>query len=155
MTLLEVMAAVAILGLVYTVLATAATRGIRIEGDSRRRMEASLLAEQALAEIETQLATGVAPQLGTQENERDGYLVSVDAEPFELPVDLASALPAAAAGVPSVFGGGGAPSLVSRITIRVSWPDGLEDRSLELVTFAFDPAEVSALVGDLADSPRS
>ena len=63
LTLLEVMAAVALLVIVYTFLAKAATQGVRSEADSRRRMEASLLADATLAEIETRLALGETLQL--------------------------------------------------------------------------------------------
>ncbi|MFB3118027.1 MAG: prepilin-type N-terminal cleavage/methylation domain-containing protein, partial [Myxococcota bacterium] len=44
-TLIEVLGAVAILAILYTTLATVAIRGLRSEGESRRMLEASLLAD--------------------------------------------------------------------------------------------------------------
>ncbi len=55
LTLLEVLAAVAVLGLLYTVLASAAVQGLRSEGESRRRLEASLLMDEQLVQIRIRL----------------------------------------------------------------------------------------------------
>ena len=88
LTLLEVMAAVALLGILYTFLAKAATQGVRSEADSRRRMEASLLADATLAEIETLLAVGETLQLERTEIEEEEFRVSVEVMPFELPPGL-------------------------------------------------------------------
>ena len=60
-TLLEVLAAVAILGILYVVLADVAMQGLLSEGRSRRRLEASLLADQALSDIEIEMASGGPP----------------------------------------------------------------------------------------------
>jgi prepilin-type N-terminal cleavage/methylation domain-containing protein len=155
LTLLEVMAAVALLGILYTFLAKAAAQGVRSEADSRRRMEASLLADETLAEIETRLATGEALRLERTETESEGFRVSVEVTPFELPPGLAGALGEMDPSTPSVFGAGpaGAPSLLQRVEVRVVWDDGIFERSAERLTFAFDTQEAEALMGGLETPP--
>ncbi|HEX5066967.1 MAG TPA: type II secretion system protein [Myxococcota bacterium] len=82
-TLLEVMAAVLILGLLYAVLAEAAIRGLRSEGVSRRKVEASLIADRFLADLEAQLALGQIPKSGQEEQEVDVYRVGINVQPFD------------------------------------------------------------------------
>ena len=151
LTLLEVMAAVALLGILYTFLAKAATQGVRSEADSRRRMEASLLADAALAEIETRLAAGETLQLERSEHENEGFRVSIEVTPFALPAELAGELAQTAPDAPSVFGAGGAnaPNLLQRVEVRVVWDDGVFERSAGRVTFAFDSQAAQGLAGDL------
>ena len=157
LTLLEVMAAVAILGIVYTLLAKAATQGVRSEADSRNRMQASLLADETLAEIETRLAAGEALQLElTEEEDEDtGFRVSVEVTPFDLAAELAGKLAGAAPEAPSVprMPGAEAPSLVQRVEVRVVWDDGIFERSAERVTFAFDTQAAQTLASSLEASP--
>ena len=59
-TLFEVLGAVAILAILYTTLSTVAIRALRSEGESRRMLEASLLADWELSEFELELETGAA-----------------------------------------------------------------------------------------------
>ena len=82
-TLLEVMAAVLVLGMLYSVLATAAIQGLRSEGESKRRIEASLLADRWLSDLEIQLALGQVPEKGTQQEEVESYSVSTNVVPFD------------------------------------------------------------------------
>jgi prepilin-type N-terminal cleavage/methylation domain-containing protein len=155
LTLLEVMAAVALLGIVYTFLAKAATQGVRSEADSRRRMEASLLADATLAEIETRLALGEALQLERTEDENEGFRVSVEVTPFELAAELAGKLTGTAPEVPIAFSAAGAkaPSLVQRVEVRVVWHDGIFERSAQRVTFAFDTQAAQTLASGLETPP--
>lgn len=148
-TLLEVMAAVAILGLVYTVLATAATQGVRSEGESRRRMEASLLADATLAEIETQLASGVSPDTGVTDEEVEEFRVVVEVTPFRWPPGFEDLQPEAETGAADVLGDAalGLPSLVQRIDVRVVWSDGLLERSVERTTVGLRLDVAEGLVG--------
>jgi prepilin-type N-terminal cleavage/methylation domain-containing protein len=71
-TLLEVLGAVAILGISYMVLATAAIQAMQGIGQSQRRIEASLLADQTLIDVEISTETGqlIEPKLVTWQ---DGY----------------------------------------------------------------------------------
>ena len=64
-TLIEVLGAVAILAILYTTLATVAIRGLRSEGESRRMLEASLLADWQLSEFELELETVIVFHAGT------------------------------------------------------------------------------------------
>jgi prepilin-type N-terminal cleavage/methylation domain-containing protein len=155
LTLLEVMAAVALLGIVYTFLAKAATQGVRSEADSRRRMEASLLADATLAEIETRLALGEALQLESTEEENEGFRVSVEVAPFDLAAELAGKLAGTAPEALSAFGPAGAevPNLVQRVEVRVVWDDGIFERSAERVTFALDTQAAQALASGLQVPP--
>jgi len=155
LTLLEVMAAVALLGIVYTFLAKAATQGVRSEADSRNRMEASLLADATLAEIETRLALGETLQLERTEEENEEFRISVEVTPFELAAELAGKLTGTAPEVPIAFGAAGAkaPSLVQRVEVRVVWDDGIFERSAERVTFALDTQAAQALASGLEVPP--
>src|SRR5262245_13931516 len=85
MTLLEVLGAFALLAILYTVLAGSAIQGVRSEGESRRRLQASLMADDRLAEIELELAKGASPPLGRDEEEREGFRVATEVKPLELP----------------------------------------------------------------------
>jgi len=111
-------------------------------------MEASLLADATLAEIETRLALGEALQLERTESEEEDFRVSVEVTPFQLPTELAGELAETAPDAPSVFGAD-APSLLQRVEVRVVWDDGIFERSAERVTFAFDSQAAQALTGGL------
>lgn len=66
-TLLEVLGAVAILGISYMVLATAAIQAMQGIGQSQHRIEASLIADQTLIDVEISTETGqlIEPKLVT------------------------------------------------------------------------------------------
>ena len=77
--------AVALLGLVVSVLARSAIQGMSYEGDASRRLRASLLADRALAVVESGLKLGAPPQLGHRESqEADEFQLSVDVQPLDL-----------------------------------------------------------------------
>ena len=84
-TLFEVLGAVALLAIVYTMLSTAAIRGLRSEGESRRMLEASLLADWELSGFELDfLDKGLAPVIGITENEeQDGFTVTWEVTPLQ------------------------------------------------------------------------
>ena len=144
-TLLEVMAAVAVLGLVYVVVARGAIQGLQTEGDASRRLRASLLADRVLNDLELNLAGGSAPALGETEANEEEFTVVVQVSPF----DIASVLPEAtgqggepasstaalALLKPSV--GEGLPTLLS-IAIRVAWTEGISEQEVTRTSFAFD-----------------
>ena len=66
-TLLEVLGAVAILGIWYFVLATIATDGLLKEGQSLRKLRAGLIADRILAELEAESLGGSKPELIDEE----------------------------------------------------------------------------------------
>ena len=173
-TLLEVMAAVLVLGLLYSALATAAIRGLRSEGVSRRKVEASLIADRFLADLEAQLALGEIPKSGVEEEDVDIYRVGVSVQPFD-PTPILEAIEAvekergiehkprsASRDQPnSMELGGENPSApaedllapprtgqdgrLRRIDVSVTWQDGEREETVTRTTFAFDTTGLEQL----------
>jgi prepilin-type N-terminal cleavage/methylation domain-containing protein len=150
-TLFEVLGAVAILAILYTTLSTVAIRGLRSEGESRRILEASLLADWELSEFELELETGAAPEVGiTRSEEADGFTTSWEVTPFQTKIfktalekeqERNAANPAAqTAPVPVEQAGErdtAAPSFL-RVELRVSWFEAGNERSVTRTIFAVD-----------------
>ncbi len=167
LTLLEVLGAVALLGILYTALAGSAIEGLRSEGESRRRLEASLLVDDRLTQLELSLASGVTPPIGTDEQEVDGFTVATDVRPFELPprpeADEARAEPtslaakraaARAKDAPSLFApprGAAAPAALLSVEIVVRWQEGIFQREVRRRTYAVDATAVEAAFEALAE----
>jgi prepilin-type N-terminal cleavage/methylation domain-containing protein len=151
-TLLEVMAAVAVVAIVFTTLARVANQGVQSQGISKRRLEASLLADQVLSDIETQMAAGAAPAIGQTEFEEGRFAVVVDVTAF----DLASAIPASAETTASELGLAPATassagtsitaSAVRAIEIAVTWSEGVNEYRVMRSTYGFDLASVQQLL---------
>ena len=159
-TLLEVLGAIALLGIVYVTLSRAAIEGLRAEGDSRRRLEASLLADEKLAEFEQTIAGGGTPPLGRGEKAEGEFTVLTDVRAFEPPPPPS---PAEAArrgarserpdpfhpekGTLSFFGpppSGMTPALKS-VDVVVRWGTGDDQREVRRSTWALDPSGAQAL----------
>ena len=85
-TLLEVLAAVAILGIAYITLGSSGIQGLQHEGEARRRLEASLLADSVLFDIEDAIEWDVAPSLGDEEREEGDFTIAVKVSPFSIVV---------------------------------------------------------------------
>jgi prepilin-type N-terminal cleavage/methylation domain-containing protein len=158
-TLLEVLVAVAVLGLLYTVLAGIAAQGLRAEGESGRELRASLLADLALAEIEGGLELGVVPPVGPpQEREEEGYAVEIEVAPLpdlELPAD-GSPLEREESAVSLLRGGrGGSASPLRRIDVRVRWSEGVRDREVRRTTFALDREAAAPVLERLVASQEA
>lgn len=150
-TLFEVLGAVALLAILYTTLSTVAIRGLRSEGESRRMLEASLLADWELSAFELELETGAAPEIGITESiEEDGFTVTWEIAPLQIPifqnalqqvqganpsnpVGLITPVPAGQVGAD---GEGAAPFL--RAALRVSWFEAGNERSVTRTIFAVD-----------------
>lgn len=148
-TLLEVLAAIALLGVVFTALSRAASVGVLSEGHSRRLLEASLLADAELAQLELDTLAGALPEPGLEEKELDDYEVTIETLPWPLPEPLRLARDELTTVESPVFGDGSdqAQGAMREIHITISWSDGVRDRSLERVTYALDPAAVDGLEG--------
>jgi prepilin-type N-terminal cleavage/methylation domain-containing protein len=179
-TLLEVLAAVAVFGLVYVVVARAAIEGLGVEGDAGRRLRASLLADRVLGEIETGIAAGAAPPPGRSELEEEEYQVQVEVTPLDpAALGLAPALVAperegsargrrrpgegSALDSGAAPRGGEAPSLFEptpgadaspllQIQVRVAWLEGAVPQQVSRTTFAFDLAAAAPLLEGLPDA---
>jgi prepilin-type N-terminal cleavage/methylation domain-containing protein len=76
-TLLEVLAAFLIFAVLFTVLAGTASEAFRSEGANRRRLEASLLADEKLAELEQ-----TAQEIGEESQEEDIFLITTSVSPL-------------------------------------------------------------------------
>jgi prepilin-type N-terminal cleavage/methylation domain-containing protein len=74
-TLIEVMAAVFMLGLFVAAISQLLTQAQRNEGAARQRARAAALADRTLAEIEEGIARGAPPALGQRET-REGDLIA-------------------------------------------------------------------------------
>jgi prepilin-type N-terminal cleavage/methylation domain-containing protein len=152
-TLLEVLAAVAVLGFTVTMLARGAIQGMRYEGDASRRLAASLIADRALFEVESALAIGTLPQVGRQEREENEFRLALEVAPVD-PVAL---------GVPFLFSGplaeaGGRPAgpaaqtrsdlpALMLVTVQVAWTEGLVEQSVTRTSFAYDATETARAIG--------
>ncbi len=173
-TLLEVLAAVAILGIAYIALGSSGIQGLQYEGEARRRLEASLLADSVLAEIEAGIEAGGAPALGEDEREADGFKIAVAIAPFSIVVpdeqgkngkrlgnarsrlggSGAQAQQAAIPG-PSLLGDGSGPGAASplrRIDVSVVWNEGFGERSVSRTTFALDAEAARPTLDAIAQS---
>ena len=150
-TLLEVLVAVALLGLVVSVLAGSAIQGMSYEGDAARRLRASLLADQTLWQLESTLRLGSPPQPAHQETEtEDEFRITLDVQP----VDLAEAGLGALAAPPPEAGGREKPAAavgsllpLVQIFVRVAWTEGLVEQEVTRSSFAFDATAAAQALG--------
>ena len=158
-TLLEVLAAVALLGILYTTLARVSIEGLRAEGESRRRLQASLVADVILGEIETGLAADLVPEIGEEEREFEEYRIEIAVTPFAFRgtanllaflntsdhYEQRGAVRIDASGSPGWSRDQNIDdSPVRRIDVRVSWLEGADEREVLLTTFAYDAAAMAA-----------
>jgi prepilin-type N-terminal cleavage/methylation domain-containing protein len=148
-TLLEVLAAVAILGIWFAVLANVAIQGLRSEGLNERRIRASLIADRVLTDIELGLDDGEFPGETTDVQEEDEFTIAVEQIPFsdlEISVDeeLMSLLESASL----------AADLYT-IEIRVSWIEGASEQSLHRTTYGWDNATLVEALDQSVDDPEA
>jgi prepilin-type N-terminal cleavage/methylation domain-containing protein len=147
-TLLEVMAAVLVLGLLYTVLASRALIGLRSEGNDRRRADAELIADRELTVIEADLSSGAPLEDGLVETEEPPFKVISNVEPFDALAQLPAPLyrditrttdPKA----PSLLHDERGQSRLRKISVVVEWDEAGEPDHVERVTFAFDTSALA------------
>ncbi len=158
-TLLEVMAAVAVLGLVYVVVARVAIQGLQTEGDASRRLRASLLADRALSDLELELAGGAAPKVGETETTEEEFTVVVEVSPFDIGSVLqegagADQRPGAQTSTLELLSPtarGGIPTLLS-IHARVKWIEGVSEREVTRTSFVFDAEAAAPLLEGIPGS---
>jgi prepilin-type N-terminal cleavage/methylation domain-containing protein len=157
-TLLEVMAAVALLAVLYTVLARVAIEGLRSEGESKRRLEAALIADTRIAESFTAFSGAfVMPELGHQEVTEGDYTLALDVALFEPPAEWGfgetSGNPpphvfASSPGVP------GAQALRT-VQLEVSWLEGTEKRQVMRTIYLMDFNRISQLAASTGQAPSA
>jgi len=162
-TLFEVLAAVVIFGLSFTMLAQVAMQGLAAEGEASRRLRASLLADRLLGDVEGQLAAGAAPPQGLTEEEIDEFTTEIEVRPYDFTIHLEGA------DVPDYITEGtrgerplplleppnrGAAALV-QLDIRVRWLEGAFERVVTRSTFALDPTAVEPLIASLLEESEN
>lgn len=150
-TLLEVLAAVLVMGLLFTVLARTAMQGLRSEGTDRRRAEAGLIADSELAEIEARLAGGFPLEIGRTEREAEPYLVTLEVIPEDVKAMLSLA-PTAGAPDPrqesleALLTADDGTDRVQQVIVAVSWEEAGDTMSVSRTTYAFDASGLEALL---------
>ncbi len=160
-TLLEVLAAVSLLVVLFIPLVRVAIDGLRSEGVSRRRLEASLMADNALAEIEAGLQNGGAIEeieaalrssgeeaVGEMATGATEFEISTKIEPARLPTtsDEKKDEGPRDSALPSLFPAEDSreESPLRKITIQVRWLDGVNVQEVVRTTFSLDLAAVAA-----------
>ena len=134
-TLLEVLGAVVILGLVGVSLITSSMNATVLAGQARDRLVASLLADGVLADLELEAAAGrLVP--GTSENDRDGFRIAVTVSAADLG-PLARGTPAERDAGPAALleDTRGAPPSLLQLHVEVTDSGGLV---VERTSFMFD-----------------
>ena len=149
-TLIEVMAGVLVLGLLYTVLASSAMRGLRSEGTDRRRADAEMIADRELSELELQLGGSEPIEDGTSEREQEPYKVIVDVEPADvlamLPRDLREDVTRTTdPKAPSALHDERGRSRLRQVSVVVEWDEAGQPDRVARTTFALDTAGLEAL----------
>src|SRR5262245_27529213 len=91
-TLIEVMAAAVILGLVVAALTQIVMQGNLREGDARLRARAAALADRLIAEAEEAAARGAPLQAGSREVEEGDLRATIEVAPFDLVAFVAGTL---------------------------------------------------------------
>ncbi len=156
-TLLEVLGAVAIIGVAFTLLARANIEALRAEGTARRQLAASLVADRSLAELEAGVLAGAPPAVGRRDQEVDGFAVAIDVQPMDfvlppLPEGVVSGFEATTPAntlLPDARSGRETTPL-RHVRIEVTWEDLGGPRSVLRETFVFDTSAVEATLTSLA-----
>ena len=142
-TLLEVLAAVAILGIWFVVLASVAIDGLRAEGTTERRIRASLLADAVMGELEAGLAEGTFPTETGEDREQDDFTIHVEAVPLS-----ESAIEHDGADLMEILSNELATlseDLYS-IEVTVTWIEGTDEKRVTRTTYAWDNAELNEVL---------
>ena len=114
-TLIEVVAALVITGIVVTMVAQGFTNGTRAMSVSRDRTRAALIARNVMTDVETGL---LSHDRGTARgpSDKEGYEVEVDSETTE-------------------------HDRLYLVTVTVWWKEGERERSLSLARYLYRPEE--------------
>jgi prepilin-type N-terminal cleavage/methylation domain-containing protein len=142
-TLIEVMGAVLVLGLLFTWLASVAMVGLRSEGTDRRRADAELVADLELSTIEASVTAGQMPKDGRIERDEEPFRVLVEVAPTDvirmLPASLAKDIAQTTdPRAPSLLHDERGESRMRRVSVVVEWEEAGEPAQVERTTFAYD-----------------
>lgn len=146
-TLLEVLAAAMIFAMVVTVLIGTSSSAVHQAGLSASRLEASLIAEQELALLESYFNTQASPP-EEKEEIRDRFAIRVYSEPaigdfgagLGAGPDASGGPNAAALGLGALLASEapGIDQFLRRYEIRVEWIEGALPETLRRTTYGFD-----------------
>jgi hypothetical protein len=144
------MAAVLVLGLLYTVLAGAAMRGLRSEGVDHRRADAELVVDQELSAVQAEIAAGAVLKDGTTERDEEPFRVRVEIEPTDvlalLPAKLGEEIARTTdPRAPSVLHDERGQSRLRRVSVFVEWDEAGQLESVERTTYSLDKASLAQL----------
>ena len=145
-TLFEVLAAALVLALVGTLLIGSMNTNLSHQSDTKLRLEAGRIADNALAELEATLFDGSAPAIGADETQQDDFTVRTKVLPFTSFFDAEEApapTPAeegAAAGLGTMIAGEfpGLSSHLRTLHVVVLWGNPQAPESVVRTTVAFD-----------------
>jgi hypothetical protein len=146
---MEVLGAVAILGISYIMLATFSIQGLRLIGESSRRSDASLLADRLLTEIELKAEVGQLIDIGTEELDEEPFTVVVEildlAEEYEGSIsggeagDLLAFLAAEANGPFKEFRESNwLLGYLREIHVNVTWQEGANEITVSRTAYVYD-----------------
>ena len=160
LTLLEVLAAFLIFSIVFTVLVGTSQTAVHSQGLALRRLEASLIADEVLADLEVQIQQRLTPIL-VDPDAREIFEVEVTSSPFAAPAAAEGAAPAPAApDALSLAGAGGGAAMLAasfpeaapyllRYDVVVRWQEAEGPQQVGRTTFAFDWETASVALADL------
>ena len=157
LTLLEVLASAMIFAMVMTVLIGTSSTAVHNVGQSARRLEANLVADAFLAELEIQMKQGIAPEIEESESVRDVFSIrmlktDLVPDPQAAGGRAAPANPAAVGGDATSMLAGGLPEVakhLKRYDIEVSWFEQNGPQTVTRTTFAFDWQTAAVEYSDL------
>ncbi len=138
LTLLEILAATLIFAMVMTVLIGTSSTAVHRVGVSARRLEASLVADEILADLEIQMKQGLAPEADESVSLRD---------PFEIRVVRSGLIGDGADGAAGIglelasLVGAELPEVakyLKQYDIEVRWTEQSGPQSVTRTTFAYD-----------------
>jgi prepilin-type N-terminal cleavage/methylation domain-containing protein len=163
-TLLEVMAAFALLAIAYTTLGGAGAQSLQKEGEAARRLNASLIADRALEGLELAFDQGVAPPIGEEETSEGIYRVAIRVAPWEpviperersLAVERSERRArrpgesirddeGASLGPSLLVGERGQPGPLRRVDVVVTWDEGWSEGRVVRTSFGLDTEAAAA-----------
>lgn len=148
-TLMEVLGAVAILGVSFIMLATSSIQGLRMIGESMRRADASLLADRLLSEVELKAEVGQLIDIGLDEFDEEPFTIIVEvldlaaeyegSSPRGDPEDLLMFLAVEANGPYAEFRESNwLLGYLREVHISVAWQEGANEITITRTAYIYD-----------------
>jgi len=152
LTLLEILAATLIFSMVMTVLISTSSTAVHHVGLSSRRLEASFVADEIIADLEIQMKQGIAPLVDDDASTRDQFQIRIVRSDL---VDEVAAAATTEGGLDVVsLLGAELPEVAKHLKqydIEVSWIEQNGPESVNRTTFAYDWQMASLEFSELFD----